>query len=191
MQCRETKHTNGCTLHRQPGFLISAPEPAACFLVYVDCSFFSLIKLRPAWFERLKSNCAQHDLNCAQHDLKDLKSSPSMIFQIIAQHDLNCAQQIIAQQIIAQHDLNCVQHYLKERLWSNCAQHDLKDLKDLKVCCDLVHNSNLNITQHNLYWKMIYNSYFTPTLLFGSSVGNVLQMQPFSLSLNTKIKLQN
>ena len=165
MQCRETKHTNGCTLHRQPGFLISAPEPAACFLVYVDCSFFSLIKLRPAWFERLKSNCAQHDLNCAQ--------------------------QIIAQQIIAQHDLNCVQHYLKERLWSNCAQHDLKDLKDLKVCCDLVHNSNLNITQHNLYWKMIYNSYFTPTLLFGSSVGNVLQMQPFSLSLNTKIKLQN
>ena len=37
--------------------------------------------------------------------------------------------------------------------------------------------------------KVVYNSLIHPTLITQSSIGNVLQMQPFSLSLSSKLKL--
>ena len=37
--------------------------------------------------------------------------------------------------------------------------------------------------------KVVYNSLIHPTLITQSSIGDVLQMQPFNLSLSSKIKL--
>jgi len=49
---------------------------------------------------------------------------------------------------------------------------------------------NLNITQHNLYWKLSTTHQFNPTFLTQSSIGQGLQTQQFSVLLISKVKLR-
>jgi len=50
---------------------------------------------------------------------------------------------------------------------------------------------NLNITQHNMHWKLSITHESIPTLITQSSIGDVLQTQPFNLSWYSEMKLWN